>query len=70
MDFQDIIIKKRDKQKLTKEEISSSSGVTDGSLPGLPDFRSAYGHSAQRQDAEETAQMTMEMAHSGAFVLI
>ena len=34
MDFQDIIIKKRDKQKLTKEEISFFiQGVTDGSLP-------------------------------------
>lgn len=34
MDFQDIIIKKRDKQKLTKEEISFFiHGVTDGSLP-------------------------------------
>ncbi len=67
MDFQDIIIKKRDKQKLTKEEISFFiHGVTDGSLPDYQISALLMAILLNGMDAEETAQMTMEMAHSGA----
>lgn len=67
MDFQDIIIKKRDKQKLTKEEISFFiQGVTDGSLPDYQISALLMVILLNGMDAEETAQMTMEMAHSGA----
>lgn len=66
MDFQDIIIKKRDKQKLTKEEISFFiQGVTDGSLPDYQISALLMAILLNGMDAEETAQMTMEMAHSG-----
>lgn len=66
MDFQDIIIKKRDKQKLTKEEISFFiHGVTDGSLPDYQISALLMAILLNGMDAEETAQMTMEMAHSG-----
>lgn len=67
MDFQDIIIKKRDKQKLTKEEISFFiQGVTDGSLPDYQISALLMAILLNGMDAKETAQMTMEMAHSGA----
>lgn len=67
MDFQDIIIKKRDKQKLTKEEISFFiQGVADGSLPDYQISALLMAILLNGMDAEETAQMTMEMAHSGA----
>ncbi len=67
MDFQDIIIKKRDKQKLTKEEISFFiQGVTDGSLPDYQISALLMAILLNGMDAEETAQMTMEMAYSGA----
>lgn len=67
MDFQDIIIKKRDKQKLMKEEISFFiQGVTDGSLPDYQISALLMAILLNGMDAEETAQMTMEMAHSGA----
>lgn len=67
MDFQDIIIKKRDKQKLTKEEIFFFiQGVTDGSLPDYQISALLMAILLNGMDAEETAQMTMEMAHSGA----
>lgn len=67
MDFQDIIIKKRDKQKLTKEEISFFiQGVTDGSLPDYQISALLMAILLNGMDAEETAQMTMETAHSGA----
>ena len=64
MDFQDIIIKKRDKQKLTKEEISFFiHGVTDGSLPDYQISALLMAILLNGMDAEETAQMTLEMAH-------
>lgn len=67
MDFQDIIIKKRDKQKLTKEEVSFFiHGVTNGSLPDYQISALLMAILLNGMDAEETAQMTMEMAHSGA----
>ena len=67
MDFQDIIIKKRDKQKLTKEEISFFiQGVTDGSLPDYQISALLMAILLNGMDAEETAQTTMEMALSGA----
>ena len=60
MDFQDIIIKKRDKQKLTKEEISFFiQGVTDGSLPDYQISALLMAILLNGMDAEETAQMTM-----------
>lgn len=67
MNFQDIIIKKRDKQKLTKEEISFFiQGVTDGSIPDYQISALLMAILLNGMDAEETAHMTMEMAHSGA----
>lgn len=66
MNFQDIMIKKRDKQKLTQEEISFFiHGVTDGSLPDYQISAMLMAILLNGMDAEETAAMTMEMAHSG-----
>ena len=54
-------------KKLTKEEISFFiHGVTDGSLPDYQISALLMAILLNGMDAEETAQMTMEMAHSGA----
>lgn len=66
MDFQDIIIKKRNKKKLTTEEIAFFiRGVTDGSLPDYQVSALLMAIFLNGMDTEETAAMTMEMAHSG-----
>lgn len=66
MNFVDIIIKKRDGGKLTKEEISFFvKGVTDGSLPDYQISSLLMAILLRGMDAEETACLTMEMAHSG-----
>ncbi len=67
MNFVDIIIKKRDGGKLTHEEISFFvQGVTDGSLPDYQISSLLMAILLKGMDAEETAQLTMEMANSGA----
>lgn len=66
MNFVDIIIKKRDGKKLTREEISFFiKGVTEGSLPDYQISSLLMAILLQGMDAEETAHLTMEMAHSG-----
>lgn len=66
MNFVDIIIKKRDGGTLTKAEISFFvKGVTDGSLPDYQISALLMAILLRGMDAEETACLTMEMAHSG-----
>lgn len=66
MNFVDIIIRKRDGGTLTKEEISFFvKGVTDGSLPDYQISALLMAILLRGMDAEETACLTMEMAHSG-----
>ncbi len=66
MDFQDIIIKKRNKQKLTAEEIAFFiDGVTKGTLPDYQISALLMAIYLNGMDTEETAAMTTEMAHSG-----
>lgn len=66
MNFVDSIIKKRDGKKLTAEEISFFvRGVTDGSLPDYQISALLMAILLRGMDAEETACLTMEMAHSG-----
>lgn len=67
MDFQDIIIKKRDQQQLTSQEISFFiQGVTDGSLPDYQISALLMAILLNGMTPEETAVMTKEMANSGA----
>lgn len=66
MNFVDMIIRKRDGKKLTAEEISFFvKGVTDGSLPDYQISALLMAILLRGMDAEETAHLTMEMAHSG-----
>ena len=66
MNFVDSIIKKRDGGRLTKEEISFFvKGVTDGTLPDYQISALLMAIFLKGMDTEETAQLTMEMAHSG-----
>ena len=67
MNILDIIIKKRDKQVLSKEEISFFvRGVTDGAIPDYQTSALLMAILLNGMTAEETAALTMEMAHSGA----
>ena len=66
MNFVDSIIKKRDGGKLTKEEIAFFvKGVTDGTLPDYQISALLMAIFLKGMDTEETAQLTIEMAHSG-----
>ena len=66
MNFVDCIIKKRDGGKLTKKEITFFvKGVTEGTLPDYQISALLMAIFLRGMDAEETAQLTMEMAHSG-----
>lgn len=66
MDFQDIIIKKRDKQQLISEEISFFiRGVTDGSVPDYQISALLMAILLNGMTPLETAVMTKEMANSG-----
>lgn len=66
MNFVDIIIKKRDGGKLDAGEINYFvAGVTDGSLPDYQISALLMAILLRGMDAEETAQLTMEMAVSG-----
>ena len=66
MNFVDMIIKKREGGKLSKEEIAFFvKGVTDGSLPDYQISAFLMAAFLKGMDTEETACLTMEMAHSG-----
>ena len=66
MNIVDIIIRKRDGQKLTKEEIAYFvKGVTVGTLPDYQISAFLMAVFLKGMDAEETACLTMEMAQSG-----
>ena len=67
MNIVDIIIKKRDGEKLTPEEIAFFvKGVTDNTLPDYQISALLMAICLQSMDVEETACLTMEMANSGA----
>ena len=66
MDFQDIIIKKREKQTLTEQEIAYFiQGVTDGSIPDYQISALLMAIFLNGMQTQETAYLTMEMANSG-----
>ena len=66
MNIVDIIIKKREGNKLSNEEIAYFvKGVTDGSLPDYQISAFLMAAFLKKLDAEETACLTMEMAQSG-----
>ena len=66
MNIVDLIIKKRDGGKLTKEEIEFFiKGVTDSSIPDYQVSAMLMAIFFQDLDNEETSELTMAMAHSG-----
>ncbi len=66
MRMYDIIAKKRDKHKLTREEISFFiKGYDDGSIPDYQASAFLMAAFLNGLDDEETAWLTDEMAHSG-----
>ena len=66
MNIVDLIIKKRDGGKLTKEEIEFFiKGVTDSSIPDYQVSAMLMAIFFQNLDNEETSELTMAMAHSG-----
>ena len=66
MNIVDLIIKKRDGGKLTKEEIEFFiKGVTDSSIPDYQVSAMLMAIYFQNLDNEETSELTMAMAHSG-----
>lgn len=66
MKMYDIIAKKRDNHKLTKEEISFFiNGYDDGSIPDYQASAFLMAVFLNGLDDEETAWLTDEMAHSG-----
>ncbi len=66
MDFVDSIIKKRDGGRLTEAEITAFiRGVTEGTLYDYQITAMLMAIFFRGMDAEETAALTMEIAHSG-----
>ncbi len=66
MNIVDLIIKKRDGGKLTKEEIEFFiKGVTDSSIPDYQVSAMLMAIYFQNLDNKETSELTMAMAHSG-----
>lgn len=66
MNIVDLIIKKRDGRKLTKDEIEFFiKGVTDSSIPDYQVSAMLMAIYFQDLDNEETSELTMAMAHSG-----
>ena len=66
MNIVDLIIKKRDGGKLTKDEIEFFiKGVTDSSIPDYQVSAMLMAIYFQDLDNEETSELTMAMAHSG-----
>lgn len=69
MRIQDIIAKKRDKQKLTKEEIHFLiEGYTKGEIPDYQMSAFAMAAFLNKLDDDETANLTFEMMNSGDIV--
>ena len=66
MDFVDLIIKKRDNKKLSKDEIIYFiKGVTDGTIPDYQISSMLMAIYLNGMDIEETSQLTMAMTNSG-----
>lgn len=66
MNIVDLIIKKRDGGKLTKEEIEFFiNGVTDSSIPDYQISAMLMAIYFESLDNEETSDLTLAMAHSG-----
>ena len=66
MNLVDLIIKKRDGGKLTKDEIEFFvSGVVDSSIPDYQTSAMLMAIYFQNLDSEETSDLTMAMANSG-----
>lgn len=66
MNIVDLIIKKRDGGKLTKEEIEFFiKGVTDSSIPDYQVSAMLMAIYFQNLDSEETSELTLAMADSG-----
>ena len=66
MDFVDLIIKKRDNKKLSKDEINYFiKGVTDGTIPDYQISSMLMAIYLNGMDIEETSQLTMAMTNSG-----
>ena len=66
MNIVDLIIKKRDGEKLTKDEIDFFvKGVTDSSIPDYQISAMLMAIYFQNLDNEETSDLTMAMANSG-----
>lgn len=66
MNIVDLIIKKRDGRKLTKEEIDFFiNGVTDSSIPDYQVSAMLMAIYFQSLDSEETSELTLAMANSG-----
>lgn len=69
MKMTDIILKKRHKEKLTKEEINFFvKGYVDGSIPDYQASALLMSIVFNGMDAEETSNLTMEMMNSGEVV--
>lgn len=67
MNIVDLIIKKRDGGKLTKEEIDFFiKGVTDSSIPDYQISAMLMAIYFQNLDSEETSELTLAMADSGS----
>ena len=66
MNILDIIAKKRDKQKLSKEEIAYFvQNYTNGNIPDYQAAALTMAIYLNGMDEEETTNLTLEMAHSG-----
>ncbi|NDO46687.1 thymidine phosphorylase [Clostridium sp. MD294] len=66
MDFLDILLKKRNGQKLTKQQIEYFvKGVTESTIPDYQISSFLMAVYFQSLDIEETAQLTLAMAKSG-----
>lgn len=69
MRMYDIILKKREGEKLTKEEIDFViKGYTEGSIPDYQMSSLLMAIYFQKMDEEETANLTMAMANSGEII--
>ena len=66
MNIQEIIVKKRDKQKLTKQEIEYFiQNYTNGSIPDYQAAALTMAIYLNGMQEEETTNLTLAMAHSG-----